>query len=149
MVTLLWLLLSKNNCRLKFSTRLEENWQDHEQYLTYPFRKISLSLNAQKSPQKITQNRQTVVNEISREILFCLFCFSTLLVCLYLYKQLDVINNWIKLERKKKRPKGRAVQTGPGVPCEAPPNQISKNYESKGCKFLEKLWCCVGGSITR
>ena len=36
--------------------------------LTYPLRTISFSQNFQKLPQKITQNRQTVVNEISIEI---------------------------------------------------------------------------------
>lgn len=33
------------------------------------------------------------------------------------------------MRKKKERPKGKA-QTGPRVPCEAPPNQIGKNYKN-------------------
>ena len=28
-------------------------------------------------------------------------------------------------------------------------NPLNIRYMNKGGKFLKKLWCCVGGSITR
>ena len=28
-------------------------------------------------------------------------------------------------------------------------NEAKQNFRNKGGKFLKKLWCCIGGSITR
>ena len=57
---------------LHFNFQFSKSVKSHPSYifvnLTSPFSKISLSQNAQKSPKKVTQNRQKVINEINREI---------------------------------------------------------------------------------
>ena len=50
------------------------------------------------------------------------YLFFYLIIFIGLYQN----NSAVVYNKGKKRPKGK-VQTGPGVPCEAPPNQISKN----------------------
>ena len=50
-------------------------------------------------------------------------------------------------------PPGRTKKTlGDRAFCAAAPklwNNLPNNIRNKGGKFLKKLWCCVGGSITR